>query len=200
MNRLLAARLSSLISALLLLAMPLDGESVRLADGSVLDADEAVQEGELLHVRLGVLSFYLPLEEGAVLDAPPPAEPDVRGMIEALNNPDPGARRLAVAALSTRVEPEARDAVLAALDDFAPEVRAEAVRTLRDDEEALPTAGLLALIQQDDDTAPRLAAIEALGARGGDLAIERLESLLTDPETSVRQAARAAHRRLLRRR
>ncbi|GEM_PF-5439245 len=196
MDRMTFARPVSLVAACLLLAIPLAGESLRLQDGSVLKVDEAVQEGGLLRVRLGEICFYLSVEEVALLEAPRPAETDLRGMIEALNNSDPGARRLAVAALSAREEREARDAVLGALSDSAPEVRAEAVRTLRVDEEALPTERLLEVIQQEDETAPRLAAIEALGSRGGDLALEWLGSLSADPEIPVRQAARAALRRL----
>ncbi len=174
----------------------LAAESIRLPDGSVLVADEVGVEADLLRVRLGELVFLLPASEVVLLDAPP-ARRDLLEAKEGLQSPDPASRRLAVAALSALEETEARGAVQSALQDVAPEVRAEAVRTLREDEGRLPTERLLEMIQQETETGVRLAALDALAARGGDAAREWLGALAEDPDAPVRQAARAALRRLL---
>lgn len=193
------ARRKSLVMLFLALSMgalPLPADSIQLPDGSVLDADEVSVEADLVRVRLGALVFMLPASEVALLEAAPVRQ-DLRDAKEGLQSADPAARRLAVAALSALQEPEARGAVQSALQDVAAEVRAEAVRTLREDEGLLPTERLLEMIQQETEGGVRLAAVDALAARGGDAARDWLGALAQDPDAPVRQAARAALRRLL---
>lgn len=181
------------------LTTPAVAESVRFEDGSVLVADEARIEGDVLRLRLGEVILLLPSAGVEVRDA----ETERGGfeeMVEALEAPDPAARRLAVAGLSAFDDPDARAAVLSALRDVAPEVRAEAVRALRVDESALPTERLVEMLRGEVEPGPRLAMVEALVARDGEMAAEWLGQLATDADLSVRQAARAALRRLLERR
>jgi HEAT repeat protein len=185
-----------LLLALLLGPSSLTADSIRLQDGSVLVADEIGVEGDVVRVRLGEFVFLLPTAGIVLLDAPEVRQ-DLLDAAAGLASTDPAARRLAVEALSAIDAPEARGAVQTALQDVAPEVRAEAVRTLREDEGRLPTERILEMIQQETESGVRLAAIDALAARGGDAARDWLGALVEDPEAAVRQAARAALRRLV---
>lgn len=107
-------------------------------------------------------------------------------------DPDPQARKAAIGLLAGLPPSEdGRTALLQAAADPDPEVRAEALRALSRGREK-PVALLAQALKGDADANVRIAAIENLSGKDGDLARAVLEGALSDADPHIREAAKQA--------
>lgn len=109
----------------------------------------------------------------------------------------PRARAAALDALAYRAAGDGEHAVHAtevfaqALSDPHGRVRAQALATLKDTAEALPTDALARMARDDARPALRGQALELLAERDAEAAREPLQAALTDPDPAVKELARS---------
>jgi hypothetical protein len=122
----------------------------------------------------------------------------VAPLVEALRDPRPSVRRIALwglAEMGTLPRPEAERPVLQLLKDPAPTVRAMAVRTLGDFG-AAATANAASELLRDREAMVRLEAAHALGDLQSPSTRPALEAALSDPDLRVRTKAAWALRQV----
>ena len=113
-------------------------------------------------------------------------------LLEASSAPEATVRRMAVTLLARLRDPEARVALVGALDDRDPGVRVAAIDGLASLDPASDVASALVSRLDDPDERVRAAAVRAVGRQGGDAIAARLEELAVDPSVSVRAAVAVA--------
>jgi HEAT repeat protein/beta-lactamase regulating signal transducer with metallopeptidase domain len=116
---------------------------------------------------------------------------DLEVLAEALDDPDPKVREMAIRALDRIRDESAVDLLIQALTDSSAEIRRRAARTLGKIEDPRAIQALATALN-DEDPEVRQRVIEALGDIEDSRAVDWLIPLLTDPNVEIRrEAARA---------
>ena len=118
-------------------------------------------------------------------------ERDLEVLAEALNDPDPKVREMAIRALDKIRDESAVDLLIQALADSSTEIRQRAARALGkiEDPRAIQALGIAL---NDEDPEVRQRVIRALGDIEDESAVEWLIPVLTDPNVEIRREAAQA--------
>jgi HEAT repeat protein len=110
-------------------------------------------------------------------------------------DPELAARKSAVGMLAGMKNEQARGALTQAAADQDPEIRADALRALSRPGRPKPVNLLAQAARSDTDPSVRIAALELLSSRDGDVAQAVLKGALAEEDPEIRQAAMQAMRR-----
>lgn len=110
-------------------------------------------------------------------------------------DPEPAVRRSALGMLAGMSNPEAKAAITQAVADHDPEIRADSLRALARPGQSKPISLLAQAARGDADPRVRVAALDLLAGRDGEIVQMVLKGAINDADPDIREAAQRALRR-----